>query len=113
MNYNEGDLLHPNKYAILEPQHNLKKIPPENLDLVMVPLIAFDLKGNRLGTGGGYYDRTFAFLREQENKKPRMIGLAYAVQQAEQIPSDPWDVLLDGIVTEQEVILFPVCRNWL
>ena len=71
---------------------------------MIAPLVAFDLQGHRLGTGGGYYDRTFAFLHELAIRKPDMMGLAYAAQQAPQIPSDPWDITLNSVVTEQSII---------
>lgn len=104
--YHYGDALRLNQYGIFEPV-NPSPIEPDKLDLVIAPLIAFDLHGNRLGTGGGYYDRTFAFLRENESNKPTLIGLGYAAQQAKALPSDPWDVVLQGVVTEREFIRIP------
>lgn len=104
VHYDEGDALQANRYSILEPVVTTQQIAPEDLDIVIVPLLAFDKQGHRLGTGGGYYDRTFAF--KQAAKKPLLIGLAYADQQAEMLPADVWDVKLDGAVTEKEVIIF-------
>ena len=98
--YDEGDALELNPYSILEPQNTARKIAEDHLEVVIMPLVAFDLLGNRLGTGGGYYDRTFAFLCANPSKKPLMIGLAYMAQQAENIPTDPWDIKLDGVLTE-------------
>ena len=75
-----------------------------NLDLVIVPLVAFSRNGMRLGQGGGYYDRTFSYQREQCWRRPVLIGAAHHVQETEQIPLDPWDVPLSGIITNREVI---------
>lgn len=105
--YQYGDALHLNRYSILEPVNLTRKIAPEHLDLVILPLIAFDQLGHRLGTGGGYYDRTFAFLHAHPYKKPIMMGLGYAAQQAESLPSDPWDILLECVLTECEYL---ACR---
>jgi 5-formyltetrahydrofolate cyclo-ligase len=103
--YHYGDALHQNRYSILEPANPAHKVPSENVDIVIVPLIAFDRHGHRLGTGGGYYDRTFAFLHAHPPKKPRMIGLGFAAQEIDLLPHDPWDIKLDGVVTEKEFIL--------
>lgn len=102
--YDENDTLQPNQFSILEPENTSRKIAPEQLELVILPLVAFDLQGHRLGTGGGYYDRTFAFMHAN-HKKPKLLGLAYSKQQADCIPFDPWDITLAGVVTEQGVAL--------
>jgi len=99
--YEEGDPLFPNQYGILEPLKRAEQIRAEELDLVVVPLVAFDRAGHRLGMGGGYYDRTFGFLMNEERKKPKLIGYAYDIQRAEMLPVDEWDVMLDGVVTER------------
>lgn len=104
--YQEGDPLRLNRHFILEPEKIDDKISPADLELVLAPLIAFDSSGHRLGTGGGYYDRTFAFIRERSHQRPLLIGLAYQDQKVKALPSDSWDILLDGIITEQEVVLF-------
>lgn len=102
--YNEGDPLSANQFSILEPQSQAKKISPEELDLVIVPLIAFDNRGIRLGTGGGYYDRTFSFLYGRAIKKPLLIGLGFSAQQCESnLPSDHWDIPLDAVLTEKGI----------
>lgn len=102
--YQYGDALHLNRFSILEPVNGVHKILPENLDMVIVPLISFDRHGHRLGTGGGYYDRTFAFLNAHLSKNPYMVGLAYTVQQVDSLPSDAWDIVLNGVLTEKEFI---------
>lgn len=102
--YRYGDPLHPNRFGILEPVHSCSAVSLEKLDIAITPLLAFDSHGHRLGTGGGYYDRTFAFLKGQVRRKPLMIGLGFAAQQAAELPFDPWDILLDGVITEERFI---------
>jgi 5-formyltetrahydrofolate cyclo-ligase len=102
--YDKGDALCPNRYSIQEPVNAENEISADQLDLVITPLIAFDFAGHRLGTGGGYYDRTFAFIKAGEVKRPFMLGLGFAAQQADALSVDDWDVLLDGVVTENSFI---------
>lgn len=76
-------------------------LPAKYLDLVLVPLVAFDDSGGRLGMGGGFYDRTFAFRAQRRFwHKPRLIGIAYEFQRVGALPRRAWDVPLDGIITE-------------
>ena len=70
------------------------------LDLVLAPLVGFDARGYRLGRGGGFYDRCFAF-RGRRQHKPALLGIAYSLQQAEEVPTAAWDVPLDAIATER------------
>lgn len=101
--YAAGDALVLNQYGIPEPALTSPACPSDQMDLVLLPLIAFDAAGRRLGTGGGYYDRTFAWLKASKRPaKPLLWGWAYACQQAEHLPSDDWDVLLDGVVTDNQ-----------
>ena len=107
--YQPNDKLIPNKYGILEP--DLASLTPINscdLDLVLMPLVAFDGRGNRLGMGGGYYDRTFSFLIDNkttsQDSQPRMAGLAYSFQQVDQLEPASWDVPLQKVFTERAVI---------
>lgn len=104
--YAANDPLRCNRYGILEPEKVEKKIDTKILDFVLVPLVGFDCMGNRLGAGGGYYDRTFAFLNTKTRQKPLLIGLGFAVQEVKALPSDPWDIKLDGVLTENEFKLF-------
>ena len=99
--YNKGDPLVANQYAIPEP-----KVSPRQwrtgrrLNLVLTPLVAFDEHGNRLGMGGGYYDRTFAYLRNHHRwRRPRLVGIAYDFQQVAQLERASWDVPLSAVVT--------------
>jgi len=94
--YCPGSVLHMNRYGILEPDpKHSEKCLPQDLDLVLLPLVAFDAQYNRLGMGAGYYDKTFAFLRPE--RKPYLLGLAYGFQHCSELPVDPWDVVLDGV----------------
>lgn len=82
-------------------------VSARRLDVVCVPLLGFDRQGHRLGQGGGYYDTTFAF-RRLTSTRPRLVGLAFACQEEAMLPTETWDVCLDRVVTENEVI---VCRS--
>ena len=101
--YQPGDRLVVNRYDIPEPLVRTL-IKPWALDLVLTPLVAFDVQGHRIGMGGGYYDRSLAFLLNRQHwHKPRRLGLAYEFQKQTEIMSNPWDIPLDGIATESRV----------
>lgn len=104
--YTPDTPLQANRFGIPEPRLNWRRMRPVwSLDLVLTPLVAFDAQGNRLGMGGGYYDRTLAYLQRREHwRKPRLIGAAYGFQQVERLPVASWDVPLEGIVTERGLI---------
>lgn len=106
--YQPGDDLKPNAFGILEPCDHKEMCEPAELDMVLMPLLAFDTLGHRLGMGGGYYDRTFQFLKTQPamSKRPHLAGLAYALQEADDLPVDAWDVTLDSVITERGYRLF-------
>ncbi len=93
-----------NRLGIAEPE-GMRVIGARWLDVVFLPLVGFDTRGVRLGTGGGYYDRAFAFRRWRKVwHTPQLVGLAYALQQVEAITPAAHDVLLDAVVTEKGVI---------
>ena len=93
-----------NRLGIAEPEGS-SMIGARWLDLVFLPLVGFDARGVRLGAGGGYYDRAFAFRRWRNAwHAPRLVGLAYSLQQVEAIDPAAHDVLLDAVVTEEGVI---------
>lgn len=101
----ENTNLVPNRYGIMEPDPaTAQSIRPTELDCVIAPLVAFDPQCHRIGVGGGFYDRTFAFKRTAaENEKvigPTMIGVAFEFQKLESLQPQPWDVPLDAVVTE-------------
>lgn len=101
-----GGAIAANRYGIPEPECAAEDlIEPDQLDVVLLPLLGFDRGGHRLGFGGGYYDRSFAFLRERTSiDKPVLVGIGYASQEIPAIVAMPWDVRLDYIATDQEVI---------
>ena len=101
-----GQDLAANRFGIPEPEQNAANaVDPHGLDVVLVPLLAFDRRGHRLGTGGGYYDRGFAFLQGRERPAHTLlIGVGYAFQEVPMLPVEAHDVRLDYIVTERELI---------
>jgi 5-formyltetrahydrofolate cyclo-ligase len=100
--YSQDDQLQPGNFGILEPAFDPQKIiEPNDLDLVLMPLVAFDAHGNRLGTGGGYYDRTFA-----QASQPLLIGVAFSCQEVPQIEAQSWDIKLHGVVSEKGFRMF-------
>jgi len=98
-----------NKYGISEPQLDVTQVIPYlALDLVCSPLVAFDLLGNRLGMGGGYYDRTFSqhqFVRHDQ-QPPYVLGLAHDCQQHDNLPIAPWDMPIKEIITPSRTLAF-------
>lgn len=93
--------LAPGVYGIPEPrQEALRPVDPRQIDLLIVPGVAFDLQGNRLGYGGGYYDRFFDRLRPGVP----LVALAFELQLVEKVPVDPWDRRMDWLVTEKRTI---------
>ena len=92
-----------NRYAIPEPAVSpLRFRRPEQLDLIFLPLVAFDAAGRRLGMGGGFYDRTLMARRLRQHwRRPHLIGIAHECQRVDEVPVDDWDVPLDGILTDQ------------
>jgi 5-formyltetrahydrofolate cyclo-ligase len=101
-----GMALRQNRYGIPEPDVDAASLlAPEELDVVLVPLLAFDRRGTRLGSGGGYYDRSFAFLHGRAGPaRPLLVGVAYAFQEVERLPEAAWDVALDFVATDAELI---------
>ena len=93
-------------YGLLEPAARDRVRNATALDVVLLPLLGFDREGHRLGMGGGFYDR---FLRRRRDpscswRHPRLVGVAYACQELESIEAAAWDVGLDWVVTENELI---------
>jgi len=100
-----GDPLVSNLYGIPEPDLDpASLLRPEDLAAVVLPVLGFTRSGQRLGMGGGFYDRSFAFRRESP-APPWLVGAAYSFQQIESpLAAQPWDVPLDAIATESEFI---------
>lgn len=100
--FNRETEMKKNKYGIPEPVISARKAYQiQNLDLILIPLVAFDNAGNRLGMGGGFYDKTLSFIEHREKwLKPRIYGVAYEFQQVSSIKKDKWDIPLHGVLTE-------------
>jgi len=92
-----------NQFGIDEPdclpEHWLKA---EHMDLILLPLVAFDEHGNRMGMGKGFYDRSLANIRQQ-NKRTQLIGLAHEIQKTDQLVVQSWDIPLHAIATEDRL----------
>lgn len=104
--YTPASLMRPNRYKIPEPVVPAAHvIQPQQLDLVLTPLVAFDADGQRLGMGGGFYDRSFAFRKQNDQLlQPYLVGVAFELQHVSQsLPRRDWDVRLDAAVTEADV----------
>ena len=101
-----GDPLQDNRFGIPEPASRSSTVrAADRLDLVLVPLLGFDLRGNRLGFGGGFYDRAFAFRRSR-GAPPFLCGYAYDDQCCDALESAQWDVTLDAAVTQSGLRFF-------
>jgi 5-formyltetrahydrofolate cyclo-ligase len=93
----------PGRFGLLEPPAEAAEIAPAALDVVVVPGIAFDAAGRRLGFGGGFYDRTFGSGLDPE-RRPPLIGLCFDLQVVARCPAGPDDVAVDVVVTESRVL---------
>jgi 5-formyltetrahydrofolate cyclo-ligase len=102
--YEENTRFRHNRFNIAEPICQPSEwIKASQLDLLLLPLVAFDPYGNRVGMGGGFYDRTLAYLRHRRLwKKPVLMGLAHETQKVDQLESQSWDIPLDYIITETQ-----------
>jgi 5-formyltetrahydrofolate cyclo-ligase len=96
----DGDL-QPGRFGIPEPSPGLPEVAAGDIDLMLVPGLAFDAAGHRLGTGGGYYDE---WLEQAGASRPRVMGLAYDFQIVEACPTEPRDQAVDGVVTDARVL---------
>lgn len=97
-----------NKYGIPEPDIAAEGwLFTSQLDLVLTPLVAFDCQGNRIGMGGGYYDRSLRQLTLKRNwRRPKVLGIAHQFQQVDSIKRNFWDVPLQGVITDQQIFTF-------
>lgn len=114
LDYTPHSQLINNKYNIEEPVLSCENvIPVTQFDVILMPLVGFDTSGNRLGMGGGYYDRTLSFTQRKLNTQsalnqhnPKLVGIAHDVQEVDALPIAPWDVPLDAIVTPSRTLIF-------
>jgi 5-formyltetrahydrofolate cyclo-ligase len=105
LEHRPGDPLTKNHFGIPEPRLRNRRIRlPWALDLLLIPLVGFDADCNRLGMGGGYYDYTLAFLRQRRCwRRPLLVGVAHECQRVDALPTNPWDVRLDMVATEEQL----------
>jgi 5-formyltetrahydrofolate cyclo-ligase len=98
--WRSGMALVSNRHGIPEPDVAPDDLlPAEAMTLVVAPLVGFDARGHRLGMGGGWYDRTFAFRRDRA-APPWLVGAAFAAQQVDTVSPQPWDMPLDALCSE-------------
>ena len=100
-----GEAMLHNRFRIQEPATcRARQRAPWALDLILLPLVGFDIYGGRLGMGGGFYDRSLAYRKMRKNwHKPTLLGLAHDCQQVDRLPLASWDIRLTAVVTD---------RNW-
>ncbi len=99
-----GEPLRANRHGIPEPDvAEASLLRADQLDFAVVPLVAFDVRGHRLGMGGGWYDRSFAFRRTHA-APPYLAGAAFSLQRVEAIAAEHWDVPLDAVCTESDTV---------
>ncbi|MGH1374189.1 MAG: 5-formyltetrahydrofolate cyclo-ligase [Cellvibrionaceae bacterium] len=107
--YQPTTALRKNRFGIFEPKAQYRcTFPAQFLDLVLMPLVGFDENGGRMGMGGGFYDRAFAFKKDRANsivKPPYLLGLAHECQRVEQLQLASWDIPLNAIATDQRLIV--------
>ncbi len=104
--YKHNTPMQRNRYGIAEPKINLsQRLKAPQLDLVLMPLVAFDKEGGRLGMGGGYYDRCFAFKQRSQQHNPYLLGLAHNGQQSCDLPLESWDIPLACIATDEKLVI--------
>ena len=105
LGYSQGEPTTRNRFGIPEPERRNRRLRDVwDLDLLLLPLVGFDVDCNRIGMGGGFYDQTLAYLRARRHwRRPHLIGLAHECQRVDRVPVRPWDVPLDLVVTEARV----------
>jgi len=97
--YTPQSILEKNRFGIPEPRGEQEGVEAGDLDLILLPLTAFDLRGHRLGMGQGYYDATLKKLKNP----PKLVGIGYNFQQVERLIPGPTDVKLDAVITEKDI----------
>jgi len=106
LRYQSGDKLIANPYGILQPQSHRQCIEVMDLDLVLMPLVAFDRRGMRLGMGGGFYDRAFQGVGKRQ-VRPKLVGLGHGFQEIDCVPANRWDKPLHAVATERGLRRLP------
>ena len=93
-----NDSLRVGAFGVRQPTPRARRVSLRTIDLVIAPLVGFDNHRNRLGQGGGYYDRTLACRRHGRLRRPLIIGAAFGVQRVASLDTEPWDVPLDAVI---------------
>jgi len=101
--YTKNTRMKQNRFGIQEPDIAIRQCKKAHqLQLICMPLVGFDKNCNRLGMGGGFYDRSLHFRHHQKQwKSPKLIGFAHECQKLDQVPTEHWDIPVDGIITEK------------
>jgi 5-formyltetrahydrofolate cyclo-ligase len=94
-----------NRFGIPEPVMGVE-CPPDRLELVLMPLVAFSATGTRLGMGAGFYDKTFEFTLSHPESGPLLVGAAYSLQEVNSLPAQSWDVPLHAVITDRGLRTF-------
>jgi 5-formyltetrahydrofolate cyclo-ligase len=97
-----GEPLQQGAYGILEPLATAEPIEPASVDLLLIPALAVDDRGYRLGYGGGYYDR---LLAQPDWRRVKTVGVLFASARVACLPTDPWDIPLTGLCTEEGIVM--------
>lgn len=104
LRYQAGQNMAINHFGIPEPLADAETIAANKLDLILVPLVAIDKRGNRLGMGGGFYDFTFNFKQTTPTAKPCLIGFSHHFQLMDDFAPDAWDVPMDAWLSDEDFL---------
>ena len=105
--FHRQTVLKKNRFMIKEPTDIANRFALSSIDVIFMPLVGFDEQGNRLGMGGGFYDRTLAPCKNKgDNNMPLLIGLAHELQKVSTLKANSWDIALDGVITESNFYCF-------
>ena len=101
--WHAGRSLQRNCFGIPEPRGR-RLFSARQMDVILLPLTGFDACGNRLGMGGGFYDRTLAFKKHGAAHKPLLLGVAHSCQQLQALQPAPWDIPLNLVATDKKIL---------
>lgn len=101
-----GEALVANRFGIPEPA-DAEALPAEAMAMIVMPLVGFDARCQRLGMGGGWYDRSLAFRHDRPAPPPWLVGAGFSVQRVDALPIESWDVPLDAVCTESDTFPLP------
>ena len=109
--YEKNTQLRKNCFGVLEPLYQKKQLKTaRQLDMILAPLVGFDEQGNRMGMGGGFYDRALYHLKcknpAAQRSRPMFVGIAHEIQNVPQLDSQSWDIPLHAIITERRFKYF-------